>query len=44
MKDRFANEGLTPAPGTPGDFAKVVRRDIEKWIKVVKDAKIKTTL
>jgi len=41
MKGRFANEGLTPAPGTPGDFAKVLKRDIEKWMKVVKDANVK---
>ena len=41
MKGRFASEGLTPAPGTPGDFAKVLKRDIEKWTKVVKDANVK---
>ena len=41
MKNRFASEGLTPAPGTPGDFAKVLKRDIEKWMKVVKDANVK---
>jgi len=41
MKDRFASEGLTPAPGAPGDFAKVLKRDIEKWMKVVKDANVK---
>lgn len=41
MKDRFASEGLTPAPGTPEDFQAVVKRDVVKWTKVVKAANVK---
>jgi tripartite-type tricarboxylate transporter receptor subunit TctC len=40
MKNRARGEGLEIAGGPPQDFADVVRRDIEKWRRVMKEAKI----
>jgi tripartite-type tricarboxylate transporter receptor subunit TctC len=42
MKDRMAKEGLEPVGGPPSQFADVLKRDVPKWKKVVKDANIKT--
>jgi tripartite-type tricarboxylate transporter receptor subunit TctC len=36
MKERFALQGATPAPGTPEDFGAWIRAEIAKWGKVVK--------
>ena len=36
MKERFAQQGATPAPGTPEDFSAWIRAEIMKWGKVVK--------
>ena len=33
--------GYEPMPGTPDDFAAVIRNDLEKWRRVVDEAKIK---
>lgn len=33
--------GYEPAPGTPEQFAAVIRNDLEKWRRVVQEAKIK---
>ena len=41
IKDRFASGGLEPAPGTPDEFTAVLKRDVERWAKVVKQANIK---
>ena len=41
LKDTFAKEGAEPWPQTPEQFAAVIRRDIERWKKVAKDASIK---
>jgi len=35
MKKRIAAEGGDIVGGTPEDFTAVIKRDIEKWIKVV---------
>ena len=40
MKIRLAAEGLEPAGGPPEQFMTVIRRDVEKWQRVVKEAKI----
>jgi len=40
MKVRNRAEGLEAAGGTPEQFGETIRRDVEKWRKVVKDAKI----
>ncbi len=41
MKKRFADFGAEPAPTTPEAFNAIVRKEIAKWSKVVKDANIK---
>ncbi len=43
MKSRMAGEGLEPAGGPPEQLLNVIRRDVEKWKKVVKEAKITIT-
>jgi tripartite-type tricarboxylate transporter receptor subunit TctC len=40
MKKRLAGEGLEPAGGPPDQFLQTIRRDVEKWKKVVREAKI----
>jgi tripartite-type tricarboxylate transporter receptor subunit TctC len=42
MKERMAKEGLEPVGGPPSQFGDVLKRDVPKWKKVVKDANIKT--
>ncbi len=41
MKGRSRAEGLETAGGPPEEFAEIIRRDVEKWRKVVKEAKIR---
>ena len=41
MQERMAGEGLDPAGGPPEQFREVLRRDVPKWTKVVKDANVK---
>jgi tripartite-type tricarboxylate transporter receptor subunit TctC len=41
MKNRTRAEGLETAGGPPEEFGDLIRRDVEKWRKVVKAAKIK---
>lgn len=36
MKERFAQQGATPMPRTPGQFGAWIRSEIAKWGKVVK--------
>jgi len=40
MKARTKAEGLEPAGGPPEAFARVIRHDVEKWRKVMREAKI----
>jgi tripartite-type tricarboxylate transporter receptor subunit TctC len=40
MKRRMAGEGLETAGGPPEQFLSSIRRDVDKWKKVVKGAKI----
>jgi tripartite-type tricarboxylate transporter receptor subunit TctC len=40
LQERMAGEGLEPVGGTPEHFRNVIKRDVEKWKKVVKQAKI----
>jgi tripartite-type tricarboxylate transporter receptor subunit TctC len=40
IKDRLAQEGLEPLHTTPAEFTEIITRDIAKWAKVVKAAKI----
>jgi tripartite-type tricarboxylate transporter receptor subunit TctC len=41
MKKTFADFGAEPSPTTPEAFTAMVRKEIAKWTKVVKDANIK---
>lgn len=38
MRDRLAELGGVPIPGTPADFGKVIGSETDKWAKVVKDS------
>ena len=38
VAERFAAQGADPAPWSTEQFAKVIRADIVKWAKVVKDS------
>jgi tripartite-type tricarboxylate transporter receptor subunit TctC len=41
MTETFAKEGAEPWAQSPAQFADVVRRDVERWKKVAKEANIK---
>jgi tripartite-type tricarboxylate transporter receptor subunit TctC len=41
LKTRFVELGGMVLPGSPADFAKLIRDDTEKWAKVIKAANIK---
>jgi tripartite-type tricarboxylate transporter receptor subunit TctC len=36
----FTNQGLSAMPSTPAQFAKYLNAEIEKWVGVVRDARI----
>jgi len=38
MRDRLAAEGAEPAPGSPGEFGKLITREVAIWAKVIKSA------
>jgi tripartite-type tricarboxylate transporter receptor subunit TctC len=38
---RFAASGLDPLPGSPEEFAALIRKEIAKWAKVIRTAGIK---
>ena len=38
LKNRLATQGADAAGGTPEEFAKVIRADLAKWAKVVKES------
>lgn len=40
MKDRLAAEGAEPMTSTPDEFAAFLRKEVEQWRKVVREAKI----
>lgn len=41
VKATYANAGLTPASNTPAEFGAYMRREFEKWSRVVKSAGIR---
>jgi tripartite-type tricarboxylate transporter receptor subunit TctC len=41
MKERLQSDGLEPAGGPPKEFGDLIDRDIKKWNRVIKVAKIK---
>jgi tripartite-type tricarboxylate transporter receptor subunit TctC len=40
MKERLAKDGIEPVGGAPEVFHNVIKRDVEQWKRVVKDAKL----
>jgi tripartite-type tricarboxylate transporter receptor subunit TctC len=40
-KDRFQNAGVEATGGSPEDFARFIRGEVDKWGKVVRDANIR---
>ena len=40
VAERFVGQGLTPTPSTPAQFGAHLKSDTERWIKVVREAKI----
>jgi len=38
VRARFASQGAVPLATSPAEFAALLKRDIEKWAKVVKDS------
>jgi len=40
MKDRLAADGAEPLASTPAEFGAFIRRELDKWSKVVAAAKI----
>lgn len=41
MKGRMKLEGLEPGGGPPAQFQQIIKRDVEKWKRVIKEANIK---
>ena len=41
IRERFISDGAEPVGGTPEEFSAVIRADLGKWSKVIKDAGIK---
>jgi len=39
-RDTLARQGLAPTGGTPEELARLTRTDLERWLKVVRDARI----
>ena len=40
MQDWLAQQGLTPVGNTPAEFAAKLKADIDKWQKVIREAKV----
>lgn len=40
MKERLAKDGIEPVGGAPEIFHNVIKRDVEQWKRVVKEAKL----
>jgi len=41
MEEKLAADGVSPAGGTPQQFGALIKRDIDTWAKVVKQAGVK---
>jgi tripartite-type tricarboxylate transporter receptor subunit TctC len=40
MEERLAADGMTPAGGTPEQFAQIISREVTQWKKVAAEAKV----
>jgi tripartite-type tricarboxylate transporter receptor subunit TctC len=41
VRERYAQLGATPTPGAPAEFSAQIKRDFDKWAKVMKSAGIR---
>jgi tripartite-type tricarboxylate transporter receptor subunit TctC len=41
LKTRLLDSGAEPAPSTPAELAALLKHDTEKWVKLIRDKKIK---
>ena len=41
IQQRMTDFGFTPEGGTPEEFGEFVKRDLARWIKVVKETGVK---
>ncbi|MGG5818644.1 Bug family tripartite tricarboxylate transporter substrate binding protein [Falsiroseomonas sp. HW251] len=39
-REQLLGQGLVPSPGTPGDLAALIRRDVARWAEVIRSAGI----
>ena len=42
MRESLANEGASPHPGTPEALGELIRVDVARWTRLIKDANIQT--
>ena len=42
VRDLLAREGATPRPGTPDEFGNLIRAELARWSKLIKEARIQT--
>lgn len=40
MKERLSADGLDLAAGSPDEFSALIKRDLAKWMRVVKETKM----
>jgi len=40
IRDRLLRDGIEPVGGTPEEFQAHIKREMQKWSKVVRDAKV----
>ena len=43
VKDKLADQGMTPVGDTPEHFRDFIAGEVAKWAKVIKDAGVQTT-
>jgi len=41
VREALTKQGLVPTPGGPGELAGILRRELDRWGKVVREARIK---
>ncbi len=42
VSDKFVKQGVEPKPGTPEQFGDLIKSEVPRWAKVIKDAGIKS--
>jgi tripartite-type tricarboxylate transporter receptor subunit TctC len=41
VRETLLKQGLNPTPGRPEDLARLIDRDLDRWTKIVRTARIK---